>query len=149
MRTSTIEGLDQMTASTVPTAAGPRRLVPALGAAAAAVLVVNVVLWAVARATDTDLVVTVSGDTQAIGLGMVAAMTVVPFLLGALLLLATRRSAARVWPALAWAGLVLGVLSVAAPLSAEADTGVKVLLSLMHLAAAAGWFTAVRALARG
>lgn len=89
-----------------------------------------------------------NGSSQDVDVVMIAIMTVVPFLLGAVIVLATRRWAPRAWHLLAWAGLVLGLISLAGPLLADATTGSKVALSLMHLSAATAWFAGLRAYAR-
>jgi hypothetical protein len=60
------------------------------------------------------------------------------------LLLRSLSGRAGAWSALAWTGLGLGIVTIATPLMAEADTGARLALAVMHLVTGAAWWYAVR-----
>ncbi|GMA41958.1 DUF6069 family protein [Mobilicoccus caccae] len=108
-------------------------------------VVVNLTVHALGRAAGADFTVrTPSADQpQVVGWVSVLVMSIVPVLIGSLLLWATRRSP-RAWVVLAWVGLVVGVLSVGMPVLATATTGTKLALATMHLLPAVTWWVCVR-----
>lgn len=122
----------------------PRAGAVIAGAAAGA----NLLFWAIGRAFGTDYLVAPAGGgpghAQTIGPGMVVAMTVVPVILGSVLLALTRGASHRWWPRLAAGGLAVGILTVAMPLAATASAGARALLAVMHVVAGAAWFIGVR-----
>ena len=111
-----------------------------------AALATNAVVFAVARAAGADMLVRreVTEPAMAVGLGTVAAMTLVPMLAATLLLLAVRRWGPRSWRALAVIGLVVALVTVPAPFTVLAGTSTRVALALMHVVAGVAWFTVVR-----
>ena len=108
----------------------------------------NLVLWGLGRLVGVEFVVLPRGsapaEAQTISAGLVLASTVVPVLLGSVLLAATRGSSRRWWPRLAATGLVIGVVTVALPLGATAPAGTKWLLAAMHVVTGVTWFVQVR-----
>jgi hypothetical protein len=109
-------------------------------------LAANAVVLAVARASQADMLVRLepSEPAMAVGLGMVAAMTLAPTLAATLLLLVTRRWSPRSWRALAVIGLLVGLMTVPAPFTALAGTSTQVALASMHVIAGGIWFAVVR-----
>lgn len=79
-----------------------------------------------------------------IGLGAVAVATLVPVLLGGLVLVVSAPRSRRAPGVLAWLGLAIGVLTVITPISAQADLGTKVVLASMHLTTGVVWWLALR-----
>lgn len=120
----------------------------AAGGAATVALVVNLADRLVAGALGADFQVRIGDTTQTVGAAMVTAMTVVPILLGALTLVVAGRWGRRGWDVVGWLGLAIGVASAALPLAAEADSGTRVALALMHLVAGVTWLAAVRVVSR-
>lgn len=118
----------------------------AAGGAAVAALVLNFADRLVAGALGADFRVQVGDATQTIGFGMVAFMTLGPMVLGALALVLASRWGRRGWDAVGWLGLVVGVVTVVLPLSADAGTGTRLALALMHVVAGVTWLVAVRRL---
>lgn len=51
---------------------------------------------------------------------------------------------ARAWTALAWTGLALGIVTIAIPLIAQADTLARLTLAAMQVITGAAWWYAVR-----
>jgi hypothetical protein len=102
-------------------------------------------VWLVARLLDIELRVDPSnGDPMEVNLGLVIGFTLAVSLLGwaALALLERLTGRARtIWTVLA---VVVLLLSFAAPLSANAETSTKVMLSLMHVAVGAVLIPALR-----
>jgi hypothetical protein len=133
-----------------PRVVSASRRVLAIGLVAA---VLNTLLWGLGRSLGVDFVVVPPGRTPAdvltIGAGTVAAMTVLPVLLGSGLLAATRGASERWWPRLALTGLLIGMVTVAMPLAATASTGTKVFLAAMHLVTGVTWFVQVRRASTG
>lgn len=113
-------------------------------------LVVNFALLIGARVAGVDMTAQPSGGTaMEINGWLVFATTVVPLLIGGVLLYLTRRSRARAWPVLAVVGLAIGVLTTALPLTTTATVGTKTVLALMHLATGLIWFVVVMSKIRG
>jgi hypothetical protein len=111
----------------------PMRRAGTVGAAAA--LVLNAAIWAVGRAADVSFSVTpvMSDSSMEVGIGWVAAGTLVGFGAGwALLAWAGRRSSGWVSTVMISAGVV-AVTSASAPLTAAEDTATGVLLACMHV----------------
>lgn len=105
----------------------------------------SLALYAAARLAGTDFQITPAGAAR--GTDVTAAFVLVsiavPLLLGTLLLRALS-GRARAWSALAWTGLGLGIVTIATPLMAEADTGARLTLAVMHVVTGAAWWYAVR-----
>lgn len=120
----------------------PATLAPARAAlGVAAALVVNALLFVAGGALGATFDV---GQAQPASLVAVAISTVVPLALGLVVvgLVARRRPGFR--RVAAWAGLVVAVLSTAAPLTMAADTATSVTLALMHLVVGVTWFALTR-----
>jgi hypothetical protein len=110
--------------------------------------VANSIVWAVARLAGADFEVTANDSTQDIGLPTVLATTLAPLVLATFALWVTRRKPSA-WRVLAWVGLAIGVLSIVAPIAAEATAGTTTALVTMHLITGMAWFAGVfRALGR-
>ncbi|USQ76436.1 DUF6069 family protein [Ornithinimicrobium cryptoxanthini] len=112
----------------------------------ATALTVNITVLVLARGLGADMLLR-RAETEppmAIGVGMIALMTIAPMLLATLLLLRLRRSGTRAWRVLAVIGLMVAVVTVPAPFTMIAGTDTQVALACMHLAAGAAWFIAVR-----
>lgn len=111
--------------------------------AIALTLVANLVVYAVARLAGAEFSITtpVADAAQTIGWVSVVVMSVVPLLLGAAALLASRRWAPTSWRVLLGLGLLIAVVSL--PVFATASAATKVSLSLMHLVAGAAWAWAI------
>ncbi|HEX6056980.1 MAG TPA: DUF6069 family protein [Intrasporangium sp.] len=139
-------GITAQEAPTVPPRAASvsRRAI----AIAAAATVLNTALWGAGRLLGVDFVVVPRGsapaDAQAISAGIVAAVTIMSVLLGAVLLAATRRASERWWPRVASTGLAIGLVTLAMPLVATASVGTKGFLATMHLLTGVIWFVQVR-----
>lgn len=106
----------------------------AVGAAAA-----NLVVLAVARATDASLVVVDNGEAHGIDAGGVIFSSVVPVVIGVALTALV---------ALRWRGVVrlaqvvgggFALISVAGPLSIDTDAGTAAALALMHVVVGAAF----------
>lgn len=122
----------------------PQALLAGLKAAVLS-LVVNLATLALGRVAGADLLVTPPGaGTSEVGPATVALMTLGPLLLGTLALVVADRWAARGWRFLAWAGLVIAVVSVVMPLTVTASTATHLTLAPMHLVVGAAWFASVR-----
>lgn len=119
--------------------------------AIAGALVTNVIVVVVARALGADMLVRtdLTQPAMAVGFGMVALLTVVPMLLGTLLLLPLRRRGAKAWRVLAVVGLVVALVTVPAPFTVLAQAGTQVALASMHVVAGVAWFVAVTRAAAG
>ncbi|WP_158879772.1 MULTISPECIES: DUF6069 family protein [unclassified Streptomyces] len=114
-------------------------LTGAVGAAVA-----NLVVFAAAKAAGASLVVMDAGEEHPITIGGVIGSSVVPLVvgLGAALLLALWKP---VFLRIAqYAGTGLALLSVAGPLSADADGGTVAALALMHITLGVAVFTTLR-----
>ncbi len=72
------------------------------------------------------------------GIGVVT--LVITVLVGTALLDLVGRRSEKAWKGVAWAGLVISLLSTAAPLSSTADPGVTALLVSLHVLAGVTWF---------
>ncbi|AQT70806.1 MULTISPECIES: DUF6069 family protein [Streptomyces] len=104
-----------------------------LAAGAVGAAVVNLIVFAVAGLAGASLVVVDAGEEHPITVGGVIGSSVVPLLVGlgsALLLALWKPVFLRIAQ---YAGSGLALLSVAGPLSADADGGTVAALSLMHL----------------
>lgn len=122
------------TSSAAPARATRSRLLLTLAGAS----LLPAVLWLLARATGTELTVTMNGQSpMTIGLPMVIATTLIASLAGwGTLAVLTRISSRprRNWIVVASIALVLSLLG---PATAEADTATRVFLLAMHFAVAA------------
>jgi hypothetical protein len=141
----------QQTAATVARAAwppGPADVLRAAAIGTVVALVVNLLILVVGRSAGADLVVGDPGDSaQTVGVLPVVITTLIGFVAGTLLLLLVRSRGRRVWNMVALAGLVIGLGSVAAPLSMTAEPATHVTLAAMHIATSLVWLFAVRRVA--
>ena len=106
---------------------------------------VNLVVLALGRIAGADMNVQPAGAPTAmtIGIGLVVVTTVLPVLVGTLLLIAVRGRGGPAWRFLAAAGLVFGLASVAMPVLATATAATTTTLGSMHVVAALAWFVLV------
>lgn len=117
----------------------------------AVALAANLVILAVARLLGADMTVhrPGAGSPMTIGIGPVTVATVLPVLIATLLLLPLRRRVARAWRPMAYAGLVVGLLSVVLPFTVVAEGDTRTSLAAMHVVTGLVWFVVVgRAAAR-
>ena len=112
-------------------------------------LVANLLILLVGRSAGADMVIGPGDSAQTVGVLPVVITTLVGFVAGTLLLLVIRNRGRRAWNFVALAGLVLGIGSVAAPLSMTAESATHVTLAAMHIVTSLVWFFAVRRGARG
>lgn len=133
-----------MTTSTTSRDLGPGRAARTAGVAAVTAVVVNLVIFGIGTALDVDFVVIPPGDERVtVALPVVAVMTLVPLLVGGVLLAVAGRRVG-VWNVLAWIGLAVGLLSAVGPLDSAVQTSTGVTLALMHVVTGLAWFLAVR-----
>lgn len=125
--------------ATIGRAARPA-LIAGIGA-----LVVNIVVWSVAALAGVDFEVT-WGSTAPIRIGLVAVTlaTILPIVIGGVILALTAPRSARAPTILAWLGLAIGVLTAAMPLAVQADPGTKIALATMHLVTGIVWWLTLR-----
>ena len=106
-------------------------------ATALAATILNSALWGLGRLLGVDFVVVPRGsapaDAQTISVGIIAATTIVPVLLGSGLLAATRGASDRWWPRSALAGLAVWIVTLAMPLAATASVRDQGATAAMHL----------------
>ncbi|MEC4574590.1 DUF6069 family protein [Streptomyces virginiae] len=115
-----------------------------LVAGAVGAAVVNLAVFAVAKLAGASLVVMDAGEEHAVTVGGVIGSSVVPLLVGtgaALLLALWKPVFLRIAQ---YVGSGLALLSVAGPLSADADGGTVAALSLMHITLGVAVFTTLR-----
>lgn len=113
--------------------------------AAVTAVIANLLALLVGRLAGADMVVgQPGGAAQTVGPVPVVVATLVGFTAGTILLLVLRDRGARVWTAVAVAGLVAGVVTVVAPLSMDAGSTTRVTLAAMHVIAGLVWFLSVR-----
>ncbi|SDU25995.1 DUF6069 family protein [Jiangella alkaliphila] len=114
----------------------------------AAALLVNLAVYAAGRTAgvEFDVVSFIGNRPETVGPRAIAVMTVVPWLVGGVLLELSRRNAATVWPWLGWSGVALAVVMV--PFFNDAEPVTKLTLAVMHLVVGSMWFAAVHHLAR-
>jgi hypothetical protein len=126
------------TAATVATPVWIRGLI-----AAAVAAVVNVVIHLIASAAGADMLVDTQGTAMAVTPAVVLIATVFPTALGGVVvwLLARRMPHARV--VFAWAGLIVGVTTIAVPLLSAPAITTGLSLASMHIVAGAVWFSAM------
>jgi purine-cytosine permease-like protein len=104
-----------------------------IGAIAAAA--VNLTLFAVSRAADTSFLVRRSSDadpTEVTALHVLLT-TVIPFIVGLAIAVAAERRLRQGLRTLQVVGAAIAVVSLAGPLSVEADTTAKLVLATMHV----------------
>lgn len=110
---------------------------------------VNLLLYLLARLIGTDFTVATGGrEPMEVGPLLVVVNVVGAALVGTLLLAAAARRGVRAWWVLAWIGLVVGVLSMVAPLTASGSAGAKLVLAGMHLVTGIVWYSVVTRSAR-
>ncbi len=82
----------------------------------------------------------VDGRNARVRPGIGVLTLVLSVLIGTALLDFVGRRSEKAWKGVAWAGLLLGLLSTAAPLSSSAGPGVTALLVSLHVLAGVTWF---------
>lgn len=115
-------------------------------AAAAAIAASNLAVLGIGLLLGADMQVarsTAPAVTE-IGVGLVLLMSLVPALLGGLLLWLAARRSMRAWHAVGWLGLALGLLTLPMPFSVAGSAGTTVTLATMHVVAGVVWFTVTR-----
>ncbi len=114
--------------------------------AAAAAVLINLLVYAVGRAAGAELEVTQprADGPMAIGPDNILLVTVLPILLGGIILAVATRRGARAWIVLGWTGLLVGVLTIVMPFTVIATTATRVTLATMHLITGVAWFVALR-----
>lgn len=142
-----------MAATSHPVAGGARTPIAGAWAAGGVVAVValaaNLATFVVARLWGVDMSVRPpGGEEMVVGPGTITAMTVVPVLLGSVLLRTLRERGAVAWRVLGWVGLAVGVLTASAPFSVEAGSGTRVALACMHVVTGVVWVLVVHAALR-
>lgn len=130
-------------------ATATRPAVAPLALAAAAALALNLIAFGIGRLAGASFVVTrPDGVSFPVAPLAVAAMTLIPMVVGACAVLVARRW----WPKgvqiLAWSGLAIGVLTVAMPLLSQASAQTRIALAAMHLITGVVWVLGVRRLSR-
>lgn len=115
-----------------------------VGLAAGIALVGNLLLLGIAAIADVDLTVRSGGTVMEIGVLAVAASTLLALVIGGLVTVLAARRSPRAPGLLAWVGLAVAVVSLAAPLNADATVGTRVALSAMHLLAGFAWWASLR-----
>ncbi len=120
------------------------------GLAIAVALAGNLIAFAVASVAGAGMTVQPLGASEAMNIrpGLVIVTTASPLLGATVLLVLVRRLGERAWRVLAAVGLVLGVLTIAMPLTVTASTGTQVALGSMHVLTGLVWFVLVRRAAR-
>lgn len=114
------------------------------GSAAGITLLVNLLLWAGARAAGVDFVAESSGASLTIGPAPIAVMTLSPILIGGLALAAAAGRLSRGRDLLAWAGLGVGIITLPMPFTVVATTGTRAALAAMHLITGVTWWFVIR-----
>jgi hypothetical protein len=119
-----------------------------LAVAAAVAMLVNLAVYTAGHwaGVDFDVVSFIGNRHETVGPRAITTMTLVPWLVGSIMLVLTRRRAARLWPWLGWAGVALALVTV--PFFNQAELATKLNLAVMHLAVGGLWFGAVRYLTR-
>ena len=114
--------------------------------AAAAIAASNLVVLGIGVLLGADMRVAQSAGAAVteVGIGPVLLMSLVPTLLGGLVLWLAARRSIRAWHAVGWLGLALGLLTLPMPFTVVASAGTTVTLATMHVVAGVVWFTAVR-----
>ena len=134
------------TTTSSPTTNAPRTraVVRAATLSAVAATVVNVALWGIGRAAGAGFVVDPAlGDPDLqVGVLKVVLTTLLPFTVGAALLVLTARRSRRWVAMLAAVASVFAVASAAGPLAGGHDTGTSVLLATMHVTTGAAFVVA-------
>lgn len=123
---------------------GRHRIVRTLLVITAVAVVLNLVAYALGHLAGADMRVTQPGGaTSAVVIPAVLLMTIVPLVIGGLLLVA----AARFWRpgvrVLRWLGLAVGVLTVPMPLFSNATPVTVATLAMMHVIVGVVWFIGV------
>jgi hypothetical protein len=109
--------------------------------AAAGALVANLIVFAIATASDVSFDVDSPQPLNAIG---IAVASVLPILLGALVVALVARRRPGFQHFAAWAGLIFALVTVAGSFVASGDLATALTLSAMHVVVGIAWFFAVR-----
>lgn len=110
----------------------------------------NLLVLGLARLAGADMQVRPDRTAAAmtIGIGLVTVSTVLPMLLATTALLPLRRWGPRAWHALAWTGLVIGLVTIPVPFTMVSEWSTQAALALLHVVAGLSWFVVVRRSAR-
>lgn len=114
--------------------------------AAAVIAAVNLAVLGLGALLGADMRVAQSAGASVteVGIGSVLLMSLVPALLGGLVLWPAARRGIRAWRAVGWLGLALGLLTLPMPIAVVASAGTTATLASMHVVAGVVWFAAVR-----
>ncbi|ANS79707.1 hypothetical protein SGUI_2311 [Serinicoccus hydrothermalis] len=126
-------------------AQAPTRLRSRVATVAGVSLVLNLLVWGLARLVGADFDVTRPGaGPMTVGPVMVAVMTVIPVALGGALTWFLGRTRPRAVTALAWVGLAIGLLTVPMPFTVEASATTQTALAAMHVVTGVVWWILLR-----
>jgi hypothetical protein len=115
-----------------------------LGVAVAATVAINLVVLGIASTAGAPMLTGAADAPEPVGVQAVVLASLVPMLLGAVLVVLVASRVPGLVRVLAWVGLSLGAVTAAAPLVLALDVSTGVALALMHLVAGVVWFVAVR-----
>ncbi len=117
----------------------------AIATVAATSVIGNAIVWAIGRGAGADFHVARPGQSaMTVNLPMVIGTTLLPVVIGGLLLWWAARRTARGPRVLAWLGLAVGIVTVGAPFSMEALNSTRMSLAAMHILTGLVWWLAVR-----
>lgn len=149
--TSTIEKEFVMTTSTIPVSTrsrvGPSVLqtIKTGLVAGGAALLANLALMVVGRLAGADFSVQPPNQVvMRVGVTLVCVTTLVPALMGTLLLVGFRQRGRSGWRALGVVGLLIGIFTAAAPFTVQAGPGTQIALAGMHVLTGLAWFLVLR-----
>lgn len=108
-------------------------------------LVANIVIHTVAAVLGVTFVLTPPGGQPVeINVASVSLMSVVPIVVGGLLLALLARYAAGAARSLSWVGLLIGVGTTLMPISMDGDLSTRLVLASMHVVTGLAWFVSLR-----
>ncbi|MCQ9389440.1 DUF6069 family protein [Brevibacterium sp. 50QC2O2] len=111
-------------------------------AAGLAAAIINSIIYAIAHAAGAAMTAGFGGPIITVAGFMPALASFVPLLIAAVIVWLIERKAPKVHTPLAWIGLVVGVLSAVAPLTAATDAGTMWGLAAMHCIVGISWCAA-------
>lgn len=113
--------------------------------AAVVALVANVLVHTLARVAGTETVLTPPGAAPVtVAPFSVVTMTIVPLVVGGLLLVLASRVAPGAVRSLPWIGLFVGIGTAVMPLSMGGALDGRLVLAAMHVITGIAWFVSVR-----
>lgn len=118
-----------------------RMTVARIAVATVSALVANLIVFAIGTAADVTFDVE---SPQPISAVTVALFTVIPLVLGAVVVALVSRRWSGFQHFAAWAGLAFALLTIAGSFGAAGDTTTALTLAAMHLVVGAAWFLGVR-----